>query len=63
LFVKRFFIDERIFGKQTIGKDYDVVVIGGGQAGLSVSYYLRRANLNYVILDGQTSAGGAWLHG
>jgi len=48
---------------QTIGKDYDVVVIGGGQAGLSVSYYLRRANLNYVILDGQTSAGGAWLHG
>lgn len=45
-------------------KLYDVIVIGGGQAGLSVGYYLqRRTNLNYVILDAQERAGGAWLHG
>lgn len=41
---------------------YDVIVIGGGQSGLSVGYYLRRAKLNYLILDGQEKAGGAWQH-
>lgn len=45
-------------------KLYDVVVIGGGQAGLSIGYYLhRRTDLGYVILDAQERAGGAWLHG
>src|SRR5690625_6711395 len=40
-----------------------VVVIGGGQAGLAAGYYLRRAGLNFVILDRQDRAGGAWRHG
>ncbi len=43
--------------------NYDVIVIGGGQAGLSLGFYLRRTNLSYVILDSQTSTGGAWQHG
>lgn len=42
---------------------YDVVVIGGGQAGLSMGFYLRRTHLSYVILDAQERSGGAWLHG
>ena len=42
---------------------FEVVVIGGGQAGLAVSYYLRRSGLSYVILDAQQGPGGAWLHG
>lgn len=42
---------------------YDVIVIGGGQAGLSLGFYLRRSGLRYVILDSQTKPGGAWLHG
>lgn len=41
----------------------DVVVIGGGQAGLAAGYFLRRAQLDYVILDQQPGPGGAWLHG
>ncbi|MDZ5444390.1 ArsO family NAD(P)H-dependent flavin-containing monooxygenase [Micromonospora sp. 4G57] len=41
----------------------DVVVVGGGQAGLAAGYYLRRAGLDYVILDAQTHSGGAWRHG
>ncbi len=41
----------------------EVVVIGGGQAGLAAGYYLRRSGLSFVILDGQTSPGGAWQHG
>jgi putative flavoprotein involved in K+ transport len=43
--------------------EFDVVVIGGGQAGLAVGYYLRRSGLRYVILDSQKEPGGAWLHG
>ncbi|QII08276.1 NAD(P)/FAD-dependent oxidoreductase [Rhodococcoides fascians A25f] len=39
---------------------YDVVVIGGGQAGLAAGYYLRRAGIDFVILDNQTHAGGSW---
>ncbi|CCQ13799.1 putative FAD-dependent oxidoreductase [Rhodococcus sp. AW25M09] len=38
----------------------DVVVIGGGQAGLAAGYYLRRAGLDFVVLDDQTHPGGSW---
>ncbi|BDA86216.1 monooxygenase [Aureimonas sp. SA4125] len=41
----------------------DVVVIGAGQAGLAIAYYLRRAKLDFVLLDAEPSAGGAWRHG
>jgi len=41
----------------------DVVVIGGGQAGLAAGFYLRMTGLSYVILDAQDRPGGAWLHG
>ncbi len=40
----------------------DVVVIGGGQAGLAAGYYLNKTNFNYLILDNQPKAGGAWQH-
>ncbi|GAA3645338.1 ArsO family NAD(P)H-dependent flavin-containing monooxygenase [Lentzea roselyniae] len=39
------------------------MVIGGGQAGLAAAYYLRRAGIDYVVLDAQSSPGGAWPHG
>jgi len=39
---------------------FDVVVIGGGQAGLSVGYYLARLGLNFVILDAHERTGDAW---
>lgn len=38
----------------------DVIVIGGGQAGLAVGYYLRRTRLSWTILDAQDRPGGAW---
>lgn len=41
----------------------DVLVIGGGQAGLATAYYLRRAGLNYAVLDAGQAPGGAWRHG
>jgi putative flavoprotein involved in K+ transport len=39
---------------------YDVVVIGAGQAGLSVGYYLRQRGLRFVILDAGLRIGDAW---
>ncbi len=37
-------------------------MIGGGQSGLAVGYYLRRTSLSYVILDDNQEGGGAWIH-
>jgi cation diffusion facilitator CzcD-associated flavoprotein CzcO len=50
-----------------------VVVIGGGQSGLSAGYHLKRrgfvsaldepaSDRNFVVLDAAPSAGGAWLN-
>ncbi|MET9436775.1 ArsO family NAD(P)H-dependent flavin-containing monooxygenase [Streptomyces sp. NPDC006551] len=39
---------------------HDVVVIGGGQAGLATAYHLRRLGLDFVVLDAQPTPGGAW---
>jgi putative flavoprotein involved in K+ transport len=41
----------------------DVLVIGAGQSGLAVGYYLRRAGLRCVLLDDQPRPGGAWQRG
>lgn len=41
---------------------FDVVVIGAGQAGLSSAYYLRRAGVDFVVLDAESGSGGAWRH-
>lgn len=41
----------------------DVAVVGGGQAGLAVGYYLRRAGLSFAIFDAGVGPGGAWQHG
>ncbi|OAG75595.1 flavin-containing monooxygenase [Acetobacter malorum] len=46
-----------------MAEQFDVVIVGGGQAALAASYFLRRAGLTYVILDNGAQAGGAWVHG
>ena len=43
------------------GRHRDVIVIGGGQAGLATGFYLRRTPLSWTILDAQERPGGAWL--
>lgn len=46
--------------------DTQVVIIGAGQAGLAVAYYLRRFELapgtDFVIFDRGPGTGGAWQH-
>lgn len=38
----------------------DVLVLGGGQSGLACGYFLKRAELNFLILDNQETGGGSW---
>ena len=40
----------------------DSVVIGGGQAGLSSSYHLKKRGIAHVLLDANPRPGGAWQH-
>jgi putative flavoprotein involved in K+ transport len=51
-------------GTMSAPRAVDVVVIGGGQAGLATGFYLRRAGMvpraDFVILDAADTPGGAW---
>jgi putative flavoprotein involved in K+ transport len=39
---------------------YDVIVIGAGQAGLAMGYFLARQGLRFLILDRAGAVGSAW---
>jgi len=39
---------------------FDAIVIGGGQAGLSVGYHLAQRGLRFVILDASARIGDSW---
>ncbi|MES1951646.1 flavin-dependent oxidoreductase, MSMEG_0569 family protein [Salinisphaera sp. S4-8] len=42
-----------------IGRHWPVVVIGGGQAGLSASYWLQQADIDHIVLE-KHRVGHAW---
>jgi len=52
-------LDSRRGGVPT-GEKFDTIVIGGGQAGLAVGYYLKRSGSSFVILDASERIGGSW---
>src|SRR5215510_10699208 len=41
----------------------EAVVIGGGQAGLAISYYLTQQGRPHVVLEQATQVAPAWRHG
>src|SRR5262245_36837832 len=41
-------------------ESFDVIVIGAGQAGLSVGYHLARTGLQFALLDANERIGDAW---
>jgi putative flavoprotein involved in K+ transport len=42
---------------------FETVVIGGGQAGLAMSYYLKQQGKDHVVLDQAAQPGNAWRNG
>ncbi|NOU92399.1 SidA/IucD/PvdA family monooxygenase [Paenibacillus sp. LMG 31456] len=40
--------------------DYEVIIIGGGQSGLSTGYFLRKYNTEFMILDANNQIGDSW---
>jgi len=41
-------------------ESFKVIVIGAGQAGLSVGYYLAKNNIRFLILDANERVGDSW---
>ncbi len=39
---------------------FEVIVIGGGQAGLSVGHHLKKRGVRFLILDGSARIGDPW---
>ena len=39
---------------------YETVIVGGGQAGLSVGYHLKKQGRSFVILDASERIGDSW---
>lgn len=46
-------------GKQD-GRGIDTIIVGGGQAGLSVGYHLARRGMSFTILEGRQRIGDVW---
>ena len=45
----------------TLPKRVELVVIGAGQAGLTMSWFLQRGGRDHVLLDRRERLGGGWL--
>lgn len=41
-------------------REYDLLVIGAGQAGLAAGYYAEKKQLRYLIVDGVNRIGDSW---
>jgi putative flavoprotein involved in K+ transport len=39
---------------------YDVIIIGGGQAGLAAAYEAKQRQLNYLVLEARNAIGESW---
>lgn len=44
----------------SLPQQIETVVIGAGQAGLTMSWHLQRAGRDHVVLDRRTTPGGGW---
>src|SRR5215469_446583 len=46
--------------EKSVRESFETVVIGGGQAGLAVSYHLARLRRDHVVLEQAQQAANAW---
>lgn len=47
--------------RQIQQQHYDVIVIGGGQAGLAISYLLKQDNINHIVLE-RNQIANSWVN-
>jgi putative flavoprotein involved in K+ transport len=52
----------RASNSDQLPQQVDIAIIGGGQAGLSVGYFLKKAGLSFIILDAEVNSGGSRQH-
>ncbi|WP_394542681.1 flavin-containing monooxygenase [Priestia aryabhattai] len=45
-----------------MGNSYNTIVIGAGQAGLAMGYYLKQKSLSFLIIDSKSRVGDSWRH-
>jgi putative flavoprotein involved in K+ transport len=50
----------RVSGEPELRADYDVVVVGAGQAGLAIGHFLVERGRRFTILEAADSIGAAW---
>ena len=53
-------VEERSSHPAYGSEHFDTVIIGGGQAGLSVGYHLKKQGRPFVILDANERIGDSW---
>ncbi len=41
-------------------ENVDILVIGAGQAGLAIGYYLKQSSFNFLLLDSSERIGNSW---
>ena len=39
---------------------YETIIIGAGQAGLALAFYLKKAGTSFVMLDANQQLGESW---
>jgi putative flavoprotein involved in K+ transport len=51
---------QQVLSGERSREHFDVVVVGGGQAGLAMGYFLARQGRRFVILEAADAIGAAW---
>src|SRR4051794_36090457 len=50
----------RVTSGAPMSRRHDVIVVGGGQAGLAIGYFLAQQRLDFTILEAAHEPGAAW---
>jgi putative flavoprotein involved in K+ transport len=58
--VRRTRIPDRPSAQRTATDRHEVIVIGGGQAGLAIGYFLAKQGRDFTILEAAEEPASAW---